>query len=293
MKTSDGTSHETSHATSHETSHATSHESGAMNDRASESTSEGDGATTLGEWLARGPFGLAMSSGFFGFFAHCGMLSALTARGLAPSHVGGSSAGALVAGCWAGGLDADELERVLVGLERAHFWDPRPGLGLLAGGKFDRLLRDALPVTDVAACAVPVHLSVFDILGRRTTVLRDGDLPRAIRASCALPGMFQPVWIDRRPYWDGGVLDRPGLAGMPAGRTLFHHLASRSPWRRANAPSLALPRRPELVSLVIDELPRSGPFKLEVGRRALAMAREATARALDRPLAGDVVRVAA
>lgn len=248
-------------------------------------------ARTLGEWLAAAPFGLAMSSGFFGFYAHCGMLAALGARGLVPTHVGGSSAGALVAGCWAAGLSTDELARVLLGLERAHFWDPRPGLGLLAGRKFDRLLRDALPVADLAACAVPVHISVYDILARRTTVVRGGDLPRAIRASCAVPAMFQPVWIDRRPYWDGGVLDRPGLAGMPAGRTLFHHLASRSPWRRAGSPSLALPRRPDLVSLVIEDLPRSGPFKLDQGRRALDLARAATERALDRPIVDDVVRL--
>ena len=245
--------------------------------------------TTLAAWLAAEPFALVMSSGFFGFYAHTGMLMALTDRGLAPARVAGSSAGALVAGAWAGGLEADELASVLLGLERAHFWDPRPGLGLLRGGKFDRLLREVVPVHEVERARVPVTLSVFDILARRTAVITRGDLPRAIRASCALPGLFQPVWIERRPYWDGGVLDRPGIAGVPSGRTLFHHLASRSPWRRPGAPSLALPRRPSLVSLVLGELPRSGPFKLDAGRRALEVAREATDRALDRPLADDVV----
>ncbi|HVV88421.1 MAG TPA: patatin-like phospholipase family protein, partial [Kofleriaceae bacterium] len=245
---------------------------------------------TLGAWLAEGPFALAMSSGFFGFFAHCGMLSALTARRLAPARVGGSSAGALVAGTWAGGLAPDDLGALLLGLERAHFWDPRPGLGLLAGRKFDALLREALPVDDLTATRVPLHISVFDILARRTHVLARGDLPTAIRASCALPGLFHPVWIDRRPYWDGGVLDRPGLAGMPPGRTLFHHLASRSPWRREGSAALALPRRPALVTLVLADLPRSGPFKLDAGRRALELAREATDRALDQPILDDVVR---
>lgn len=245
--------------------------------------------TTLATWLAAEPFALVMSSGFFGFYAHTGMLMALTERGLAPARVAGSSAGALVAGAWAGGLEADELALVLLGLERAHFLDPRPGLGLLRGGKFDRLLREVVPVHEVERARVPVTLSVFDILARRTAVITRGDLPRAIRASCALPGLFQPVWIERRPYWDGGVLDRPGIAGVPRGRTLFHHLTSRSPWRRPGAPSLALPRRPSLVSLVLGELPRSGPFKLDVGRRALEVAREATDRALDRPLADDVV----
>jgi len=248
---------------------------------------------TLGDWLARAPFGLAMSSGFFSFFAHTGMLTALVERGLAPAHVAGSSAGALVGGAYAAGLPPGELAGVLAGLERAQFWDPSPGAGLLAGKKFDRLLRDMLPVARFEACRVPAKISVFDIYARKTTVLARGDLAAAIRASCAVPAMFHPVWIERRPYWDGGILDRPGIAGVPTGRLLFHHIAARSPWRRAGAASLALPRRAELVSLVIDALPRSGPFKLDAGRRAMQLAREATLRALDAPIVDASVIVRA
>jgi NTE family protein len=247
--------------------------------------------TTLGDWLAREPFGLAMSSGFFGFFAHTGMLEALVALGLRPGHVSGSSAGALVGGAFAAGVLPAELAGVLAALDRAAFWDPAPGLGLLAGRKFDALLRGILPTTRFEACAVPVRVSVFDILARRTTILTQGDLAHAIRASCAVPGMFQPVWIGRRAYWDGGILDRPGLAGMPPGRLLYHHLAARPPWRRSVAAPFGLPRRDALVSLVIDELPRSGPWQLEAGRRALALARDATMRALDQPIVNDMVLI--
>ena len=88
---------------------------------------------TLGEWLARAPFGLAMSSGFFSFYAHTGMLSALVARGLRPTHVAGSSAGAMVAGAWAAGVEPDVLAQVLGDVRREDFWDPSLGPGLLAG----------------------------------------------------------------------------------------------------------------------------------------------------------------
>ena len=246
---------------------------------------------TLADWLAEAPFGLGMSSGFFSFFAHTGMLSALTARGLAPAHVGGSSAGALVAGAFAAGVAPEALAEVLLAMDRRDFWDPAPGLGLLAGRKFDALLRRVLPVTTFAACPRPAIISVFDIATRTTRVVRAGDLPTAIRASCAVPGMFQPVRVDGRASWDGGILDRPGLVGMPAGRTLFHHIASRSPWRRRGSGALALPRRAALVSLVIADLPRSGPFKLAAGRAALAAARAATERALDQPIVDGVVAV--
>jgi NTE family protein len=243
----------------------------------------------LGDWLGERPFALAMSSGFFSFFAHTGMLSSLTERGFTPHLVSGSSAGALVGGAWAAGLEPQALAEELVRLRRADFWDPAPGPGLLAGRGFDRLLRRLLPVTAIRECRVPVLVSLFDIVRRRTHVMRDGDLAHAIRASCAVPGLFHPVWIDRRPYWDGGILDRPGLAGVPEGeRVLFHHISSRSPWRT----SLSIPRRAGMVTLVIEGLPRSGPFRLDAGRRALELARDATLRALDQPISPEgVVRI--
>jgi NTE family protein len=243
----------------------------------------------LGDWLDAQPYSLAMSSGFFGFFAHTGMLQSLTARAsMRPRLVTGSSAGALVGGAWGAGLEPAHLAERLVKLRRDDFWDPAVGVGLLRGRKFDRLLRELLPVTSIERCGIPVAISVFDIVGRRTDVLRTGDLSAAIRASCAVPALFHPVWIGARAYWDGGILDRPGLAAIPAGdRVLFHHLASKSPWRT----ELTIPRRPGMVTLVLEGLPRSGPFKLDAGHRALELARDATLRALDQPIVEGLVRV--
>jgi NTE family protein len=240
---------------------------------------------TLREWLRAEPFSLAMSSGFFGFFAHCGMLTVLEDEGLVPHRLSGSSAGALVAGAWASGLDAPMLAHELLRLERHDFWDPRPGLGLLSGNLFRSKLESLLPRGHFHECRAPLAVSVFDLRRRTTRVLTSGALPVALHASCAVPFMFHPVRYEDTLLVDGGVLDRPGLAGMPHGeRVLFHHLASKSPWRT----SLELPSRANMTTLVIEGLPRSGPFKIENGRRAYAAAREATKRALDRPHAPTV-----
>lgn len=58
----------------------------------------GDGSTTgysqmgtLREWLAEGPFSLAMSSSWLGLFCHAGVVCALAERGLSPSKISGSS----------------------------------------------------------------------------------------------------------------------------------------------------------------------------------------------------------
>ncbi len=240
---------------------------------------------TLREWLAEAPFSLTMSSGFFGFFAHCGMMTVLEDEGLLPRRLSGSSAGALVAGSWASGLDAPELARELLRIERADFWDPRPGLGLLRGQLFRARLESLLPNAHFGGCRAPVGVSVFDLRRRRTRVLTEGALPVALHASCAVPLMFHPVRYEDTLLVDGGVLDRPGLEGMPAGeRVLFHHLASKSPWRT----SLELPTRAHMTTLVIEELPRSGPFAIENGRRAFAAARRATRAALRLPHASVV-----
>ena len=253
-------------------------------------------APTLREWLARGPFALAMSSGFFGFFAHAGVLSVLEDAALAPTRASGSSAGALVVAAHAAGLGAEALVDELASLERAHFWDPAPLLGVLQGGLlrgelFRRRLDALLPVRTFDACRIRVAVSTFDVRAGRTHVIERGELGSAIVASCAVPGLFRPVRREGRLLLDGGIRDRPGLEGLPRGeRVLFHHLASRSPWRRSA--ELAIPRREGLVALVLDGLPRAGPDDLAAGKRAMVLARDAARRALDQKIEHDTVRLA-
>ncbi len=247
---------------------------------------------SLAEQLAARPFALALSSGFFGFFAHAGMMVAIEEAGLVPVRLAGSSAGALVAGLWAAGMPAAAMADELVALQRTDFWDPRPGLGLLRGELFLRRVERLLPAATFEACRAPVSISAFDVRARRTVVLSDGDLASAITASCAFPGLLQPVRRGGRLLSDGGILDRPGLVGLrdqPAGeQTLYHCLASRSPWRRRASPVLAAPDRADTVTLRILGLPRVNPFRLAAGRDALEAAREATRKALRAPGAAQI-----
>jgi NTE family protein len=237
----------------------------------------------LSEWLAEGPFTLALSSGFFGFFAHAGVVSVLEEEGLLPARICGSSAGALVGGLWGAGLPASRIRGELLGLRREDFWDPRPGLGLLRGALFRARLEALLPVPTFEQCPRPVAVSAFDLLALRTRVLCSGRLAPALHASCAAPILFQPVRIGWRAFSDGGVLDRHGLAGAGAGeRVLHHHLTSRSPWRRRGSPALRVPVRPGLRAVAIEGLPRLGPFRLERAAEAMERAAEGMRAALGR-----------
>jgi len=246
-------------------------------------------AETLRSWARRDEFALGMSSGFFGFFAHAGFLSVLEEEGLHPSRVAGSSAGGLVTGAWASGISASELADELLALRREDFWDPALGVGLLRGRLFRRRLESLLPARSFAECRVPFGVSVWDVLARKTLVVDEGPLAPAIHATCAVPLMFQPVWLNSRPTLDGGIADRHGLASLgDTPRVLYHHLASRSPWRRPESPALRVPSRTGLVGVRLEGLPRVNPYRLERGREAFERARAATRKALDEPVAGTV-----
>jgi NTE family protein len=243
-------------------------------------------AVTLAEWLDQGPFTLSLSAGFFGFFAHAGSLSALERAGRLPTRVTGASAGALVGGLWAGGVDAEVMERELLRLKREDFWDPAVGFGLLRGRLFRERVASLLVRTTFEAARTPAALSVWDVLTRKTVVLEQGDLSAAICASCAFPGMFQPVWVNGRPLLDGGIADRPGHHGLrERERVLFVHLASKSPWRK-QAPKI--PTRAAMVTVVARDLPRLGPFRLKRASEAFERARDAMTSALRSPIA-DVI----
>lgn len=228
------------------------------------------------EWLAAAPFTLALSGGFFGFFAHTGLLAALEAAGLRPARVVGVSAGALAGGAWASGLPAGALEEALLALRRSEFWDPGLPLGgLLKGRLFSSKLLEVLRPTGVRRVEetpVPFTPVVHDVLRRRAVSLERGAVDLAIRASCCVPLLFRPVRLEGRLLVDGGVSDRPGLSALrPGERALLHHLVPHER-RRRDRPPAAPPGVAALV-LTVPDLPLVTPFTLERGREALARAR--------------------
>lgn len=250
--------------------------------------------TTLREWLQAAPFSLAMSSGYFSFYVHLGLISMLEEEQLIPQHISGASAGALVGGCFAAGVSSACMAQTLIGLRREQFWDPGFGAGLLRGEKFRALLRSLAPVDRIERCPIPLAVSTYSLGTGKTKVFRHGDFAEIIYASCALPVLFQPGHIGKRWYWDGGIRDRHGLAGTPANdRILYHHISSVSPWRSSDSESMHLPDAPNIVSLCIDGLPRCGLNRLHAGEAIFKLTRRTIRRALDAPVEHNSVRLRA
>ena len=235
--------------------------------------------TLLADELARRPFHLALSAGWFGFYAHAGFVAALADRGLRPASWSGASAGALIAALAAAGLGADDLARELGDLRRRDFWDPGLGLGLLRGRKLEDKLTRLAPVARLEDCREPVAISLLDLKRRRLLIRRHGDLARVVRAALAIFPLFMPARLEEGPVADGGGLDRPALGGLEPGRlVVLHDLPRRSGLDRA-------PGRDdlELERLLIPDLPRLGPFRLAQGPEAIDLARHEAGRWLDSP----------
>jgi len=241
---------------------------------------------SVAEWCEEDDFTLSMSAGFMGFFAHAGFLKALREKGLAPTAGRGSSAGGLIVGADAAGVEPGKMAEELANLQREDFWDPAPGFGLLRG-----LLRSLLPVTEFSECRIPLEVSVFDVKSREKEIRRQGDLALALHATCAFPGLLQPVDIDGRPKLDGGIKDWAGLAdSRPDERILHLRLNSRlSRYIPGNSQSRQLIIRPNMQIVEVEGIPPVTPFSLHKGMEAYRIAEKGMLHALDQPVAGDLV----
>jgi len=238
-------------------------------------------------WLEESPFTLMLSAGFFGFFAHTGLLRALEDRGLKPRRVIGVSAGSLAGGLWASGMDAGAIADELVSLRRQDFWDPGLPLGgLLRGKKFrDRLglLLRRLGISNIEQTPTAFAPIVHDVLRRKPVALREGPLDEAIVASCTVPAMFRPVLSRGRVLVDGGVSDRCGFTALDGDRrVLLHFLPSRRrvKWG-ARAPTPTEVPGAESLLLLTPDLPKVSPFALDQGPLAYTRAYEHVQRWLE------------
>lgn len=271
-------------------------------------------------------FGLVFSAGFFGFFGHAGFLAAVEGVGLSPAAYAGTSAGALVASLAASGLDAHRIGELLKGVRRKDFWDPAPiaalfdavqgkgFTGLLAGLRFRQMLDRSLPVKRIEETQKPLVLVTADISAAKPRVHTEGSLSEVIHASCAYPGLFRSVSMEKAQLWDGGLVDKAPLVALAErvelDALLVHYLPSadrertaaengRNPWHgyaRALARGMVAVRHENFelqarlcearglpVYVVSPTLPRLGPAKLEQGRNVIAAAAAATAKAMARP----------
>jgi NTE family protein len=150
--------------------------------------------------------GLALGGGAARGFAHIGVIQALEENGFTPDLVAGTSAGSLVAALFASGKGGRELAAIADTMDETAFADwSYPGRGLIRGEALARFVRDKTNRRDIEQMRIPLGIAATDLDSGEGILFRSGDTGTAVRASSAVPAVFQPVKIGTREYVDGGL----------------------------------------------------------------------------------------
>ena len=157
----------------------------------------------------RPKLGLALGSGSARGWAHVGVIRALTDHGIVPDVVAGCSMGAMVGAAFAAGR-IEQLEAWALSLDgRGVFGLLDIGLrgGLIKGNRLLDFFDGHIGGRQFAELVVPFAAVAADLASGKEIWLREGKVSDAVHASCAVPGLFQPVLRDGRYLIDGSVVN--------------------------------------------------------------------------------------
>lgn len=151
--------------------------------------------------------GLALGGGAARGFAHIGVIQVLEENGLRPDLVVGTSAGSLVAALYASGKTPAELARLAEAMDESAITDwAFPGRGLIRGEALARFVREHTGGRAIEQMKLPLGIVATDLDSGQPILFQRGDPGVAVRASSAVPAVFQPVRIGTREYVDGGLV---------------------------------------------------------------------------------------
>ncbi|MGY0633457.1 patatin-like phospholipase family protein [Luteimonas sp. A478] len=150
--------------------------------------------------------GLALGGGAAKGFAHIGVIKMLEANGITIDVVAGTSAGSVVGAMYAGGMDAFALQERAVALDEASIRDMRLfSGGLLQGQKLQDYVNAQVDGRPIERLGKPFAAVSTRLDNGARTVFTRGNTGQAVRASSAVPGVFEPAKIGDYSYVDGGV----------------------------------------------------------------------------------------
>lgn len=153
--------------------------------------------------------GLALGGGAARGFAHVGVIQVLEEAGIRPVLVSGTSAGSLVAAIYASGKNGRQLQHIAETMEEAAIADwtlPLFNRGMLRGDALARYVNSQVGARLIENMPLPLGIVATDLHSGQSMLFQRGDTGTAVRASSAVPAVFQPVRISGRDYVDGGLV---------------------------------------------------------------------------------------
>ena len=152
--------------------------------------------------------GLVLSGGGVRGLAHIGAIKALEETDIYPTHIAGTSAGAIVGALYAAGHGWQEILDFFKTVQLFSIDKyARSKPGFVDTEKFHASFAKYLPIDDFEALKTPLQITATNILDGTLKVFYRGELIRPVLASAAFPGVFAPVKIDDGYYSDGGILN--------------------------------------------------------------------------------------
>ncbi len=188
----------------------------------------------------RPKIGLVLSGGGAKGAAHIGVLKILEENRIPVDYIAGTSIGAYVAGMYALGYSATEIEKIMLNETWSDGYSdiiPRQDLafrdkqqrdrfnlpismgysddevkmpnGLLRGQTMSQLLQRSTGLVnqfgDFDDLAIPYRAVATDLETSKAVVIARGSIVRAMQASATVPGALQPVEYEGKLLIDGGI----------------------------------------------------------------------------------------
>lgn len=161
---------------------------------------------------ARPKIALVLGGGAARGFAHVGVIRALEQEKIPIDMIVGTSVGSLIGAIYANDLNSFELEWTAFTLEKDDVFDyglmsAFTGMGLAKGDKLEEFVKKKIAAANIENLKLPFAAVATDLNRGKRVVLDRGSVARAVRASSAIPGVFNPVDYQGKLLVDGGVTD--------------------------------------------------------------------------------------
>jgi len=152
--------------------------------------------------------GLALSGGAILGIAHLGAIKVLEENDIPIDIIAGTSAGSLVGAFMAAGYSSDSLFE----MAKTLTWDAigkitLPKQGLLSSKTLEKFIDSELGKIDISSLQKAYAAVGVDLTTGEEVVFQSGPVSQAVRASCAIPGVFTPLIREKQVIVDGGVLN--------------------------------------------------------------------------------------
>jgi NTE family protein len=154
----------------------------------------------------RAQLGLALGGGAARGFAHIGVIAELERAGLTADWIVGTSAGGLVGALYASGMNAAGLTKAAMNLDESSLTDwTILGRGVMKGQGLQDLVNRLVGNRRIEQLPRRLAVTATDLYNGSLKLFTSGDCGQVVRASSAVPTIFEPVKIDGREYVDGGL----------------------------------------------------------------------------------------